>query len=316
MKRNLLLFGILFLIFYLFLDPVRALQASKNGLDLWLHTLLPTLLPFMILSNLLIHTQAVERLLTPLQAFWNRFLGLSPYGAYAFLLGMLCGYPMGAKLTGDLYGAGRITRGEADYLLTFCNNASPMFLSTYLVVTILGRPEYILPTFAAVYACNYLTSLCFRIYYRPGRSMASAVSAAAQTKKETPPASERESWIDVSIMNGFETITKLGGYILLFSIFSAAMQSLWHTESVLRYLMFCLTEISTGLHQLKDALLPFPVKYAVSVAATSFGGMCILAQTRSVVTSRGLSLKPYLAGKTLNLVLTFAAALIIAQIIQ
>ena len=80
--------------------------------------------------------------------------------------------------------------------------------------------------------------------------------------------------------------------------------------------MFCLTEISTGLHQLKDALLPFPVKYAVSVAATSFGGMCILAQTRSVVTSRGLSLKPYLAGKTLNLVLTFAAALIIAQIIQ
>lgn len=316
MKRNIFLIGILFLILYLFLEPANALEASKNGLDLWLNTLLPTLLPFMILSNLLVHTQAIERMLTPLSFLWKWLLGLSPYGAYAYLLGMLCGYPMGAKLTGDLYGAGKITKKEASYLLTFCNNASPMFLSTYLVISILGRPDYILPTFAIVYSCNYLTSLCFRTHYRPGNSLPPMMAQeSGQIKKETSSHAPKGNWIDVSIMNGIETITKLGGYILLFSIFSAALKNIWHTETIGSYAMFSLTEISTGLHQLKNAAISFPLKYAISVAATSFGGMCILAQTRSVIVQQGLPLSPYLAGKTLNLVLTFLTALIIAQII-
>lgn len=58
--------------------------------------------------------------------------GLSGEGAYAFVLGLLCGYPMGAKLTADLYHAGKISRQESEYLLTFCNNPSPAFLVTYV----------------------------------------------------------------------------------------------------------------------------------------------------------------------------------------
>ena len=64
--------------------------------------------------------------------FFKVVFGLSPGGAYVFLLGLLTGYPMGAKLTADLYYAGKISRQEAEYLLTFCNNPSPAFLITYV----------------------------------------------------------------------------------------------------------------------------------------------------------------------------------------
>ena len=56
-----------------------------------------------------------------------------PLRSYALLLGLLCGYPMGTKITSDLYGCGRISRREAEYLLTFTNHASPVFIYTYLI---------------------------------------------------------------------------------------------------------------------------------------------------------------------------------------
>lgn len=43
-------------------------------------------------------------------------------------------------------------------------------------------------------------------------------------KKETSEADSPGVILDVSIMNGFETITRLGGYILLFSILTGCIR--------------------------------------------------------------------------------------------
>lgn len=131
--------AVLFLLAFLFLHPSEALTASKEGLNLWLNTLLPTLLPFLILTGILLHTHCIEAMLSPLRPFWAKIFGLSPCGTYALLLGLLCGYPMGAKIAADLYASGKICRREAHYLLTFCNNASPGFLIAYLYGICLGK---------------------------------------------------------------------------------------------------------------------------------------------------------------------------------
>ncbi len=299
MKRFACSIGILLLLLYLFCYPLQALAASKSGLDLWLHTLLPTLLPFMLLSNLLIGTGMTEKLMKPLQPFFRILLDLGPFGSYAFLLGMLCGYPMGAKLTSDLYRTQKLSRGEATYLLTFCNNASPMFISTYLVHTILKKPDLLAPTFGILYLSNFLCSLCFRLYKKTPEA---DLSIASWEEVQKPSSSD--AWIDASIMNGFETITRLGGYILLFSILAAALETFWPGASPGKYFLLTMTEISTGLHQLNASGLRFPTVYLAAMAGTSFGGLCILAQTRSVIRESGLPLTPYIAGKTLNLFFT------------
>lgn len=60
-------------------------------------------------------------------------LGTSYYGTFAVLTGFLCGYPMGAKTTSDLLNVNKISRSEASYLLSFCNNTSPAFILSYVV---------------------------------------------------------------------------------------------------------------------------------------------------------------------------------------
>ena len=82
--------------------PALSLEGARKGLLLWYNTVLPTLLPFMIFSGLLIGMEAVPVLITPFSPLLKRGLGLSDAGAFVLLTGMLCGYPMGAKNCSDL----------------------------------------------------------------------------------------------------------------------------------------------------------------------------------------------------------------------
>lgn len=110
MKKRWYLLPILALLFFLLFFPDIAFAASKRGLLLWFQSLLPSLLPFMILSNILIQTNILERWIALPKRLWSYLFGLSPDGAYALLLGIFCGYPMGAKVTADLYQRGSISQ--------------------------------------------------------------------------------------------------------------------------------------------------------------------------------------------------------------
>src|SRR5699024_10584059 len=118
-------------------------------------------------------------------------------------------------------------------------------------------------------------------------------------KTETSSSYPTGTLIDVSIMNGFETITKLCGYILLFSIAAKAASQLlcWMPRG--KYLLLGPLEISTGLFQIARSALGFPWKFSLLVSFTAFGGSCVLFQSKGVLAKSGLSILPYLAGKVL-----------------
>lgn len=302
-SKNILTLGIALLLVYMFIHPQKALQASQQGLLLWFHTLLPTLLPFMILSNLVIRLGTAEKLLSPFAPLFRILFGLSPSGTYVYLLGLLCGYPMGAKLTSDLYKEKRIPKSEAMYLLTFSNNPSPVFLSSYVLLQCLHMPQYTLASFGILYASNYITSLFFRRRYQ------TVFSRPDHKRKEISPLPPAGKLLDISIMNAFETITRLGGFIILFSVLSAALNqylALGNTAPC----FLGVFEISTGLPAIAASSLTTKARYILSMACTSLGGLCVLAQTNTVIRDSNLPLGPYVEGKLLNASLALALSLL------
>ena len=282
------------LLLYMLLFPKKVLADSLAGLDLWFHTVLPSLLPFMILSNVLISANVVSQLMRPFSGFFRHVLGLSPEGGYAWLLGLFCGFPMGARLTGDMYRQHRISREEAVYLLTFANQSSPMFLSTYVVLHGLGDSTMTLPVFVIFYASAFLTSLVFRI-----RSRRFGLPPS-KPKKEVPEQTSYGNLLDTSIMNGFEIITRLGGYIILFSILAGIVLQLPAPLRTAAPFLSGLTEITTGIHTISGTTLPLQVKFTAIVCCTAFGGFSTVAQTSCMLNGTGLSIFTYLKGKLVN----------------
>lgn len=296
---------------FILVYPAEALKAAREGLNLWLNVMIPTLLPFLICTGILVQTGLISRLLAPFKTLWKIVFGISPAGAYAVLVGMLCGYPMGAKTTSDLYENGQITKKEAEYLLTFVNQPSPVFVRTYLCQICLNDRVPFLKMMLILLASEWMTAQFFRfIIFRKKNYF----GEETVMKKETPATSSSEAFLDVSIMNGFETVTRLGGYILMFSILSACISHFWNMKNLIGYTLSGILELTTGLCRLQNANIHMQWKYLLTLFLTAFGGICITFQTRSLVT-RKLSMIPYITAKLLNGITTVLFALFFSKII-
>ena len=276
------------IIFFLMLFfPQTAICGASLGLMLWFQTVLPVLLPFLILTALLLKSNGfflISRLVRPIL---HPLFGISDYGSFALLVGFLCGYPMGSKVTADLKREGKITVNEASYLLSFCNQTSPMFLISYIFYIHLKRPDLLFPGMLLIEGVPILMSIPFRKIYCP------AVTSSASSP------SPHFAWnmLDDCIMQSFETITKIGGYIIIFSVFLQFGKELPFTHPLLTFLFLPSLEITNGIALICNSGVPTDLAFVLATGLASFGGWCSVAQTYSMIRGSGLSIGDYIAKK-------------------
>ena len=118
---------ILFVVLRLLFFPDVSAAAAREGVALCLQTVLPSLFPFFVLSSLLVQSDVPRLLSRAMAGVMYPLFGVSGAGASALILGLLGGYPVGARTVAELYGRGEIAREEAEQLLAFCNNSGPGF---------------------------------------------------------------------------------------------------------------------------------------------------------------------------------------------
>ena len=198
--------------------PYITLQGAVKGVRLWFNTVLPSMLPCIIISNLIINAYG--------RSFRYPWL-------YIIITGLFCGYPMGAKSCADLYGHDYKNACMTQFLLAVCNYSSPAFITGYCIAQTLIMKEHTLLILAILYIPVILFLAVELIAHRDFyfRRPSSIDILHNTTAKSTAVLSDAAHMPDVqcvddAIMNGFEIITKLGGYIILFTIFSEFTASL------------------------------------------------------------------------------------------
>ncbi len=101
-------------------------QGASLGLDLSLGTIIPTLFPFFILSDLWVSYATINGGI--ISKAYSRLFGVSSSSLPAYLLGSLCGFPLGIKAAVSLYDSGLISKDELERLSGFANNPSAAFV--------------------------------------------------------------------------------------------------------------------------------------------------------------------------------------------
>ena len=300
---------ILLLLGFLLLNPAEALKGSRAGLLLWANSVLPVLLPFFILSRLLISLEGITPLTRLLSPVTRRLWGLSPMGAYGLLLGFLCGYPMGAKVAADLVREQKITSQEGEYLLLFCNNVSPAFLLGFCMNEHLKAPELIPMTLGIVYGLP----LALAVFCHRGRRFVPVTEGGfpKATQKQASGFQISFKIVDACIMDGLESILKLGCYILLFSIMARFAALLPWKNPLYCGLAIGILEITNGIAAVSPLPLPLSIRYAAVLGFLVFGGGSGIAQTYSMLSGTGLSIKNYVKAK----VVTTALAVLLAALL-
>lgn len=300
MKKKFIFLCILIFIAYVLFFPQYAVTSAANGLVLWYEQVLPALLPFSIVSGILIHTDYLYDITNFLYPLTRHIVPTSRTGSFVLISGFLFGFPMGSKSCAELLTSGKITKAEADVLFVITNNLSPAFISSYILCRKLGMPELVLPSYAVLYlpplaAGNLLL-----------RSHGRAQNTAFTYKKPASGSQITFKIVDAGIMDGFETLTRLGGYIMLFSMLSSMIQ-LFPFSAPVFAIAAGFTEITNGIHQIASSDLPDCTRYVLAMFFTAFGGLSGLAQTSSMIRGTGLSITYYVKFK---LVLSAASAVL------
>ena len=278
--------------------PQAVFSGAEEGLLLWFQIIFPTLFPFLVVTSLLLSSGGLNLITRLFGGLFRRIFRVTQNGAFAVLAGFLCGYPMGAKVTADLLRAEKISDREARYLLSFCNNTSPVFIINFIVWKTFGDERLMLPTLLILIGSPVLMSFIFRRIYLKGRHPFPEPSAALKEKKTRFDFSV----LDSCMMNSFEAIVKVGGYIILFSVLLSLLEELSGQHSILTAAAPAL-EVTNGILLLSSSVSDPGLRYAAVLGLTSFGGLCSAAQTKCMLERTGLSVIPYIIQK-----LTTAAA--------
>ena len=117
----------LFTIFLLIFSNAN-LSSAKNGLVLWATSVVPSLLPFFIATELLKYTNVIPYLGKLLEKIMRPVFKCPGEGSFPFIMGIISGYPMGAKIVSEFKVNGICTEEEAERMLAFTNNSGPLFI--------------------------------------------------------------------------------------------------------------------------------------------------------------------------------------------
>lgn len=126
-KKLILIMIVCILLGAIIINPAIYITSCLNGIIVWATVVLPALLPFMFFTKTLTELGVAEILATKFKLF-PKIFKVPSVAVYVFVLSILSGYPVGAKIVADLYESGNITKEEAYKITTFTSNSGPMFI--------------------------------------------------------------------------------------------------------------------------------------------------------------------------------------------
>ncbi len=319
LKKPKLLLAIFFLIIIISIvvQPTKYIQIAYQGILVWATQILPALFPFMIFTKLLTSTGYVESASKFFSPITKKLYNTPGISSYVFLMSILSGYPLGAKITSDLYSNKLLTRSQASRIVSFTSNSGPMFIIGTVGVGMLVSPisGYI------ILLSHILGSLINGLLYRKYNPKEIKVN---NYKNETV----KDDVLTQIMFNGINSCLLIGGYITIFFIITESLYSLGIfspienllncfgvEKSITKGLMFGFFEITKGCLLISSSLASLQIKTALCSLLISFGGLAISFQAFAFLNSFKISKKYYFLQKTTHATISFIIALILSYLL-
>ena len=199
------------------------LSSAKTGLALWANSVVPSLLPFFIATELLGYTNIISILGKLLNKFMRPIFNVPGEGAFPFIMGIISGYPMGAKIVSNFKSEGICTNIEAERLLAFTNNSGPLFIIGTIGIGLFQNTNIgILLFITHILAC-LTVGFIFRFWKSAKRYETQGRSPILF--HTTVSISNLGEVLANSIMSSINTIFLIGGFIVLFSVIISILEN-------------------------------------------------------------------------------------------
>lgn len=240
----------------------------RDGLIICARTIIPTVFPFTVFCALLCALSPFSRIPVFARVFCRLF-HISEGGSDAFFLGLLCGFPLGARGAKDAWKAGRISKEEAARLIGFANNTSPAFL---LGAVGIGMRADVRDGIALVLA-TMLSAVAVGILSGIGKPPASY----------TPPQNQKPFSFSEAIQQAAISTLYVCAFVTFFSVMGGCIISV--CGDILPAFILPFLEIGNASFFLSQVALPRGLTLCLTAFASGSAGLCVYAQTAGILSA-------------------------------
>ncbi|ADL12912.1 sporulation integral membrane protein YlbJ [Acetohalobium arabaticum] len=318
----------IFITISLIIFSEQGFEAAVQGLHTWWEIVFPALLPFFIMAEILMGLGVVHFIGALLEPLMRPVFKLPGVGAFAFAMGLASGYPIGAKITGNLRRDKLCTQVEGERLVAFCNTADPLFMIGAVAVGMFGKPEIGLTLAAAHYISCIIVGLTMRFYDPPNSNEDVKTSPHQEEglikhalgelyrarKSDGRPLGEL---MGDAVMEAVNTLLLIGGYIILFSVLTEILHLMGITKlltailtpilkpfnidtSLILPIISGLFEITNGADLASQTSAPLIEQIIITSGIIAWSGFSVHAQVITMVKGTDIRIKPYIWARVLH----------------
>lgn len=267
----------------------------SEALTLCAQTVIPSQFLFLVMSSLLVSLGIGELIAPKLEGLMWPLFRVDGAGAAALILGLVGGYPIGARTAADLYRENLITKPEAEQLIAFCNTANPAFLISVLGVGVFNSTRVGIWLWLIHVMSALITGLFFRghggKHTFPRRHIASRAVPLSTT-------------FVGSVQRALSSILNICAFVTVFYVLACPLRSLSGTWGA----------ATVGSLELFSAVPLIPntcMGFVLASALAGWGGVSVLFQTLAVLSDSGLSTRNCMLGKAIQCGLSGGLALLL-----
>lgn len=316
----------------LLIYPAEGMSAAIRGISIWWDILFPALFPFFVISEMLLGFGIVHFFGTIMDPIMRPFFRIPGIGGFVVAMGFASGYPVGARLTSQLWDQGLITRDEGERLVAFTTTSDPIFLIGAVSVGFFHDVELAL----ILALSHYGSALCIGFLMR---FHGKACPLEVITVKEKNHSLLHRSFeamhaarlkdgrplgllLQQAILSSIPLIFVIGGLVVFFSVVIEFL-TISHILGILsRYLHVLLGylhipkalspafvngyfEVTLGVKSAAQIGGNIPLIYKVAAASflLSWGGLSVHAQVVSLLHRTKMRYFPFLVARSVHSVL-------------
>ena len=310
LRRGIVCVAVLSCVFLIVFFSDSASDAAYNAMNECAFAVIPSLFPYMVLSSLIVTTGTATTVANIIGKPVAKLLGVPPCSVSAILMGMLCGFPIGAKASMDMYRAGLLTDKETEHLIAISNNTGPAF-----VIEVAGR-KYFGSSYIGVifYAIQLVAAFIVAfIYGRIDKKKMNCKKSHAgiSSNDSVKPASGSFA---SAVADAARSSVVVSGFIVFFSVISEYVYMLGDAIGLSGVKISALNALIEFSGAVKDAsVYAGTAGLCIAAFAINFGGLSVLAQSAALTDGASVSMKKCFVCKLIQGITSAVLTFIISQ---
>ena len=287
-KEYFSLFLIACCIYLIFRFPMAVKEGVNEGISICFYTIIPSLFPFLTLSTYIVKSNILSPFYKIFSSPVKLFFKQPASSVSVIILSMIGGFPVGIKMTNDLYIKGQITKEQAQRLCLFCMNAGPAFVITAVGTNMLNSTKAGIIIFSSLCLSAFISGIISSFIAEKNNNV-------SNLKKEKPL---QLSSLSASVTDAIQCIFNICAWVVLFSSITECIETFKLPEKA--YLcIISILEVTKGCSVL-SGLLPLPIITGI----IGFGGICVHCQVLEYIKNMEIKYMYFFITRILNGVLS------------